>query len=558
MGDWIEAGYDERERWLRGHLQPGTCQTVLAASDNGVSSFFRQITGRQPHRDDGYRYAYWDLLADPPRHPDPNPTVRFWATIIALIEGKPADDGRWVDKQLLYDDGDAVPDIAALAAVEACIGPEETLVIVLDGWDDAQRHGEFGFDLAACMALTSMVRAHPQGRDRAPLALIAVTHFPHIDILVKYARSLGKEGGAFQRLSGWLEREFTPMVFPMLGRDAAVTFCSAKGCSEDVAAALVDDVGGWLGLLALAADQALVVGAWDAGARAATLEGLGELLDARLIQAVGQRGESRDQAWKRVRDQLGGPLPKKPAYFGLPTAFGSPDCLPPLLRTYLVPARTMVVDLENLWMPYKVEASRLRANGQAELLQRWYPDGLDAFGRANLPRFIEWLAEREGVDSEHVVIAAKTTERADEVLGERTGSRAAWQILHAGMPTTRDGGYRKDQNDDAVAVSAISHLLGKDAGTPIVLVTGDQDHAQILDVVVELGGLELARLDLRVRAPYRLGGDARKRFPTAEGNLIRASGIMRVPNQDRKRPQGRGQGGARVDPAQPPAAPAEG
>ncbi|GIJ74823.1 hypothetical protein [Virgisporangium ochraceum] len=439
---------------IRADRNPRVC--IVGAVDSGKSSFFRLLAQDQPHLMHGFRYAYWRLTADR----EATSGAGFWVSLSQVLGLTEVLNPQTAVRRL--------PE--ALAERYADDGTR-VVVLVLDEWDDAQWHADGFVDAVSVSRLVQFVHSDQMHHERpVRLGLCYITRFPSIHYLTRFARrSNSKE---LVRLSGELaERGFVPARFPFLDREPAAALLAALGCPGEDAEEVLGACGGWAGLLASAVRRIGAAGRWGAAARSAVLDDLELMLDKTLLPEVMDQARltDREAAWARIlRDIDAGADP--PGRYGLPTAFEAAPgtgtaALPGLLRAFLAPPVDLVVDLENLCMRFKLHFDRDPVA---------YPTGLLNFWRSVLPAAIAHAAREYDIPATNVVIAAKSKERAYEVLGPLP---TGWRALPPGIRV--EAGHPSEA-DDKVAVGYISGGAGANPAARFVLLSEDSENLGIL------------------------------------------------------------------------------
>ena len=177
--------------------------------------------------------------------------------------------------------------------------------------------------------------------------------------------------------------------------------------------------------------------------------------------------ESAESAWRRIlRGLERGEDPE--TRYALPVSF-TPGTgarrLPPVVRDLFAPPIFIVVDLENLCVRYEAHARQEPAT---------YPRGALALCREHLPAAVQYAADAFDVAPGGVVIAAKSRERAMEVLDTLP---AGWSVKAPDIGLKRGD---SSEADDKVAIAFISHQAGANPAARFVLISEDHENLGVL------------------------------------------------------------------------------
>ncbi|WP_067654885.1 ATP-binding protein [Nocardia harenae] len=331
--------YREHVRWLWRRIAAAPIPDLLitGAVDSGKSTFFRELVAKQPHAGKQVVYRYWDLLRTPRARTGDGFRAQLAKSLALTAIGS-------IDTHL-----------DNLSHLLNTGYPDQRVVLVLDHWDDAQENYATCVDIEALEDLHEFVRTSQHDVDdgvTARLGLIMVTRFPDTGMFLNYVyRNRGQKPGLV-RISGHAERLFTNVhPFPFLGWRESKELVAGLG-AHDVDG-IVAACGGWVGLLAIAAQKA------TSGAGAVSADELDltadifHLLNKTLLAGIAASREcDHAQAWVHViRDIAQGADPQ--AKYALPVVEDAPvhhglDRLPRALREYLSPEPLLVVDSDGL------------------------------------------------------------------------------------------------------------------------------------------------------------------------------------------------------------------
>ena len=416
---------------------------LFGAAKSGRSKYFTELAARQPHLTDGIEYRYWDLLGSDAAKTQSS----FWRTLGELVAPGEATGVA------------SSADFTALLSMLDAAGPRR-LVLVLDDWDQAREHSGSFLDLGALQSLIDFAIGQEQSYGFSTrLGIILVTSFPSRELLIRHAHRVNAPG--LLRISGQVQRHFITASVPFLDCADAREVVERAGVTQPVVTQIVEECGGWLGLLEEASAVAIrrQVHTWDDECRRELQEALPRLLGQRLLPVLKADWElaSYEETWRTVIQKLHART-MRPEELALPVSCARNAgllTLPAALANFAAPPAYLLVDTESLRMPY---------DRHAQEDPTAYPEGLDRFTQREFKRPIAAVAQRHHVKSECVMVIAKSRQRSEQVFGS---AAATWQVITPG--TDQYGG----ENDDSTLALLVGQIVGRDPRSNVVVLTGD-------------------------------------------------------------------------------------